>query len=149
MDPKMDSGYLGPGENHAQALEDDYDITRELAPDEVVGIMDKLLCHEMAWHMGHPLSQTLFTSIYLDKLLWPVPNTIEEIQFDRGNPADGRLPLVNLVLRAYCLALVKACDFVHARVVSEHYYEVCTLSLVISVACSLEPAGGGFCYPIV
>lgn len=47
MDPKMDSGYLGPGENHAQALEDDYDIMRELAPEEVVGIMDKLLCHEV------------------------------------------------------------------------------------------------------
>lgn len=43
----MDSGYLGPGENHAQALEDDYDVTRELAPEEVVGIMDELLCHEV------------------------------------------------------------------------------------------------------
>lgn len=47
MDAKMDSGYLGPGENHAQALEDDYDVTRQLAPEEVVGIMDELLCHEV------------------------------------------------------------------------------------------------------
>ena len=44
----MDSGFLGPDENHAQALEDDYDITRELAPEEVVGIMDGLLCHEVS-----------------------------------------------------------------------------------------------------
>lgn len=43
----MDSGYLGPGENHAQALEDDYDVMRELAPEEVMGIMDELLCHEV------------------------------------------------------------------------------------------------------
>ena len=43
----MDSGYLGPGENHAQALEDDYDVMRGLAPEEVVGIMDELLCHEV------------------------------------------------------------------------------------------------------
>lgn len=43
----MDSGYLGPGENHAQALEDDFDLMRELAPEEVLGIMDELLCHEV------------------------------------------------------------------------------------------------------
>lgn len=47
MDAKMDSGYLGPGENYAQALEDDYDVTRELAPEEVIGVMDELLCHEV------------------------------------------------------------------------------------------------------
>lgn len=44
----MDSGYLGPGEDHAEALEDAYDTMRELAPEEVVGIMDELLCHEVS-----------------------------------------------------------------------------------------------------
>lgn len=80
----------------------------------------------MAWHMGHPLSQTLFTSLYLDRLLWPVPNTLDEARFTRGS-ADGRNEepaLVNLVLRAYCMALVKCCDYVHARVAAEYYYEV-------------------------
>lgn len=43
MDAKMDSGYLAPGET----LEDDYDVLRELLPEEVVGIMDQLLCHEV------------------------------------------------------------------------------------------------------
>lgn len=85
----------------------------------------------MAWHMGHPLSQTLFTSIYLNKLLWPVPKTIEEARFNRdyrltadkdGNKDESEM--LNLVLRAYCLALIKACDFVHARVTSEYFYEV-------------------------
>ena len=47
MDSKMDSGYIAPGENHAQALEDNYDVRRELAPEEVVGLMDQLLCHEV------------------------------------------------------------------------------------------------------
>ncbi|BCS02627.1 N-alpha-acetyltransferase 35, NatC auxiliary subunit [Aspergillus luchuensis] len=125
MDSKMDSGYLGPGENHAQALDDDYDVTRELSPEEVLGIMDGLLCHEMAWHMGHPLSQTLFTSLYLDKLLWPVPKSLDEATFSRGRAAshDKEAPLVHLVLRAYCLALLKCCDFVHARVATEYYFE--------------------------
>lgn len=125
MDSKMDSGYLGPGENQAHALEDDYDIMRELAPEEVVGIMDELLCHEMAWHMGHPLSQTLFTSLYLDKLLWPVPKTFEDARFAREKLGDKKedSKLLHLVLRAYCLALVKCCDFVHSRVSAEFYYE--------------------------
>ena len=47
MDSKMDSGYIGPGENQAQALEDDYDVTQELTPEEVLSIMDELLCHEV------------------------------------------------------------------------------------------------------
>lgn len=47
MDSKMDSGYLGPGESHAQALEYDYDVARALSPAEVVGIMDQLLCLEV------------------------------------------------------------------------------------------------------
>ncbi|EAW06427.1 N-alpha-acetyltransferase 35, NatC auxiliary subunit [Aspergillus clavatus NRRL 1] len=125
MDSRMDSGFLGPGENHAQALEDDYDITQELAPEQIVGIMDELLCHEMAWHMGHPLSQTLFTSLYLDKLLWPVPKTLEDARFNRGKPGSSQegSDLLHLVLRAYCLALAKCCDFVHSRVANEFYYE--------------------------
>ncbi|EHA25269.1 hypothetical protein ASPNIDRAFT_211551 [Aspergillus niger ATCC 1015] len=125
MDSKMDSGYLGPGENHAQALDDDYDVTRELGPEEVLGIMDGLLCHEMAWHMGHPLSQTLFTSLYLDKLLWPVPKSLDDATFFRGRSTSNDKPasIVHLVLRAYCLALLKCCDFVHARVATEYYFE--------------------------
>ena len=43
MDPKMDSGCLAPGET----LEDNYDVLRELLPEEVVGIMDQLLCAEV------------------------------------------------------------------------------------------------------
>lgn len=43
----MDSGYIAPGENHAQAREDDYDVRRDLTLEEVVGLMDQLLCHEV------------------------------------------------------------------------------------------------------
>lgn len=44
MDPKMDSGCLGPGES----LDEDYDVTRPLLPKEVLGIIDQLLCHEVS-----------------------------------------------------------------------------------------------------
>lgn len=43
MDPKMDSGYLAPGET----LDDDYDVLRHLEPEEVIGIMDQLICFEV------------------------------------------------------------------------------------------------------
>jgi hypothetical protein len=80
----------------------------------------------MAWHMGHPLSQTLFTSLYLDKLLWPVPRILEDTHFGRGRVSGEETgsELVHIVLRAYCLGLVKCCDFVHTRVTAEFFYEV-------------------------
>ncbi len=43
MDPKMDSGYLEPGET----LEDQYDVFRHLLPEEVIGVMDQMLCYEV------------------------------------------------------------------------------------------------------
>lgn len=47
----MDSGYLDPSETEgktiAEALEDDYDVHKVLLPEEVLGIMDQLLCHEV------------------------------------------------------------------------------------------------------
>ena len=138
----MDSGHLRPGET----LDDDYDVLRVLLPGEVIGIMDQLICFEvgpcsfgvsfasdlsdadfrprqMAWHMGHPLSQSVFSSFYIDKLLWPEPKTLEEVRFDReGKSGDGN-PIVHLVLRAYCVALIKACGFVYHTICSQHFHE--------------------------
>lgn len=121
MDPKMDSGFLGPGET----LEDDYDTANSLLPEEIIGIMDQLLCYEMAWHTGYPLSQTLFTSVYIDKLLWPEPKTLEQSQFfPNGESAHGPSTQALLqVLRAYCLALIKGCDYVIAKITSRDYFE--------------------------
>lgn len=46
----MDSGYLAPGET----LEDDYDVLKPLLPEEVIGIMDQMLCLEVSYsqHAG-------------------------------------------------------------------------------------------------
>lgn len=43
MDPKMDSACSDPHEEAAEL----YDVRRELLPEEVLGIMDQLLCHEV------------------------------------------------------------------------------------------------------
>ena len=74
--------------------------------------------------MGHPLSQSLFTSVYIDRLLWPDPKTLEQARFERDKMPGSGNQLLHLVLRAYCLGLVKTCDFVRRRIMSERYYEV-------------------------
>ncbi|APA05992.1 hypothetical protein sscle_01g007620 [Sclerotinia sclerotiorum 1980 UF-70] len=119
MDPKMDSGYLAPGET----MEDDYDFTQTLLPEEVLGIVDQLLCHEMAWHMGHPLAQTIFTSLYIDRILYPSPLSLDETFFDKSKSCSEDEHLMLQVLRAYCLGLIKTCWYVNNRVRSEHFYE--------------------------
>ena len=78
----------------------------------------------MAWHLGYPLAQTLFTSVYIDTMLRSPPMTIRDADFlkDRA-PYAPRDPMLG-ALRAYCLGLVKACYFVNERVKYEHSYEV-------------------------
>ncbi|KAK9426336.1 putative Amino-acid N-acetyltransferase subunit Mak10 [Seiridium unicorne] len=124
MDPKMDSGCLAEGES----LDEEYDVMKSLLPQEVLGIIDQLLCLEMAWHLGYPLSQTLFTSVYLEAIMQPTPTSLAEADFER-NPkektpgsSEGKSPFL-FVLRAYCVALLKNCYFVNELVKDELYYE--------------------------
>ncbi|RSL98489.1 hypothetical protein CEP52_010296 [Fusarium oligoseptatum] len=120
MDPKMDSGCV----KSADDLEELYDVSRPLLPEEVLGVIDQLLCHEMAWHLGYPLSQTLFTSVYAEALLMPTPISVGEARFVRNAPSDSSSRSNMLeILRAYCLGLLKACGYVNERIRSEHYYE--------------------------
>lgn len=44
MDPKMDSGCIQVGEE----LEVLYDVSRSLQPEQVLGIIDQLICHEVS-----------------------------------------------------------------------------------------------------
>jgi hypothetical protein len=77
----------------------------------------------MAWHMGHPLSQSLFCSFYIDKLLSPEPKTREDACFDRPGKISDENPMVHVVLRAYCIALIKTCGFVYHAICAQHFYE--------------------------
>ena len=78
----------------------------------------------MAWHQGYPLSQTVLSSVYIDKLLWPDPKSLQDANFDRRSQVQpGSNQLVHIVLRAYCLGVVKCCDHVLRKITSGHYYE--------------------------
>lgn len=78
----------------------------------------------MAWHLGYPLSQTLFTSVYLEGLMMPAPETISDAYFTRNSDDLSHNDPMLLILRAYCLGLLKACWYVNERIKFEHYYEV-------------------------
>lgn len=84
----------------------------------------QLTLTKVAWHLGYPLSQTLFTSVYLEAIMMPQPLVIQEAHFTR-NAEDfvHKDPMLS-VLRAYCLGLLKACWYVNERIKFEHYYEV-------------------------
>lgn len=43
MDPQMDSGYLAPGES----LYNDYDVLKPPSMQEMVGIIDQMICYEV------------------------------------------------------------------------------------------------------
>jgi N-alpha-acetyltransferase 35, NatC auxiliary subunit len=74
--------------------------------------------------MGHPLSQTIFTSLYIDKLLNSKKPKLEDIRFGILTDASYDEPLNLRVLRAYCLGLIMTCSHINNRVKSEHFYEV-------------------------
>ena len=91
----------------------------------------------MAWQMGNPLSQTLFISFYFDRMLWPEPKTLDQARFDRDNHAASGNEMVHVVLRAYCLGVVKSCDLVHRTISSELYYEVSRSTETPTIAAGL------------
>ena len=80
---------------------------------------------QMAWHLGYPLSQTLFTSVYVEKILMPPPHTIQDANFIRSADPTSPIPATLVILRAYCLGMLKACGHVNDRIKNEVYYEVC------------------------
>lgn len=86
----------------------------------------------MAWHMGHPLSQTIFTSLYIEHILEPRPKNIEITRFDGLGGSYKEESMVHRTLRAYCLGLLKTCGHVNNRVKAEHYYEVSSFGVLCS-----------------
>ena len=84
----------------------------------------------MAWHLGYPLSQTLFTSVHLETLMQPTPVCLDEANFDRDSDEWRRQSPFLFVLRAYGIALLKGCYYVNELVKDELYYEVCSLQTI-------------------
>ena len=78
----------------------------------------------MAWHRGFSLPQTLFASYYIDRLIGSAPDSLEEATFHANGKKQIGNELLHVVLRAYCLALIKCCDLVYQQIISAPYKEV-------------------------
>ena len=117
----MDSGYVPPGDT----FEPDFDPCSELDAAEVIWIIDQLLCLEITWHQGYPLSQTVYTSLHVDRLMSPV--NMRPYTFFFGQDTDDLYSpkelLVHEVLRAYCIAMIKSCELTLDTIKSQTYYE--------------------------
>lgn len=121
MDPKMDSGYVPPGDT----FDADFDVCRGLEAIEIIWIIDELLCLEIAWHDGYPLSQTVFTSLHIDRLLSPDNRKPYTFLYGEvpGVELSDEQQLVHTVLRAYCLGLIKCIQLPLHIVQSQNFYE--------------------------
>ena len=130
MDPKMDSGYIEEGDS----FESDFDPAAGLDLEEVLWIMDELLCMEMAFHQGYPLSQNVFTSSHIFRLIDPETTWPYYLDFNDGqekgdvevdsDESSIRQGLVHVVLEAYCVGLIKCVQMALGAIQSQTYYEV-------------------------
>lgn len=121
MDPKMDSGFVHEGDS----FDADFDVERNLEPGEVLWVMDQLLCLEIEWLEGYPLSQTVFTSLHVARLLEP-SNRKAQFREDGDRQSGGENldeMLTRRVLRAYCVAMIKCMEMCMQAIQGQTYYE--------------------------
>lgn len=117
----MDSGVVLPGES----IEPDFDPCAGLDASEALWIMDEILCLEIAWLEGYPLSQTVYTSLHIDRLLAPDNAYPYTLDLGRATPSDldARRQLTHKLLLPYCVATVKCCSMVLQIVQVQNYFE--------------------------
>ncbi|KAK8094380.1 hypothetical protein PG997_001065 [Apiospora hydei] len=125
MDPKMDSGCLEEGES----LDEEYDTARDLLPEEVLGIIDQLLCLELTSSHQDGLAPRLpFVADHFDQRLCggasegsQRASELDDIL--RDSASQAKQPKFLFVLRAYCAGMLRGCHCVNEVVKDELYYE--------------------------
>ncbi|SMQ54800.1 unnamed protein product [Zymoseptoria tritici ST99CH_1A5] len=123
MDSKMDSGYIPAGDT----FEATFDVCSPLDAAEVLWIMDEIFRLELIFHDGYPLSQNLFTSLHIFRLLEPDNRYPYNFRYDVAAPGvandSTNDDLVHVVLRAYCIAVIKCCELTLNMIQSQTFYE--------------------------
>lgn len=116
----MDSGVVPPGE----PVDPQFDPTAPLSAPQALWIIDQLWCLEMAWLEGYPLSQTVFTSLHLDRLLSPDNRYPYTLHYgERADLSTDGTCLTHVVVKAYCAALAKCCAQVLITVQGQNFYD--------------------------
>lgn len=120
MDSKMDSGFIPEGDS----FDADFDVSASLGAVQVLWVMDQLMCLEIEWLEGYPLSQTVFTCLFVDRLLDPGNEGTNFREGDDGGSMDGVDDvLTHRILKAYCVAVIKCVDTSMQAVQAQTYYE--------------------------
>ena len=113
----MDTGYLEPGET----IDNGFSAGQNLLPEEVLWIMDELICREAAWNRGRTLAQTLFTSVHIDHLLSRSWSSKKTPSFPPSDKVAS--DWTHLVLRAYCIGVIISSDITIELITAQTYYE--------------------------
>ena len=118
----MDSGYIPPGDT----FEDEVDFSQPLKAKHALWIMDQLMCLEIAWLDGYPLSQTVFTSLHIDRLLNSKYHDQSPAAFKSkilSQEYQSELGLVRRALLIYCIGAVQCCHLALKLIQSQNFYE--------------------------
>lgn len=113
----MDSGCIPEGD----PFEPEFDVCGEIDAAQVLWIMDELLQLEMSLHEGYPLSQNLFTSLHIFRLISPDNDFPYHFYYDTYRDVEDHL--VHTVLRAYCIGVVKCCQLSLQLIQDHTFYE--------------------------
>ncbi|KAM3423857.1 hypothetical protein BST61_g1254 [Cercospora zeina] len=116
MDPKMDSGFVEP----TDTFEPEWKVVDEgkISGEQALWIMDELLRLEMLFHEGYPLSQNVFTSLHIFRLVDP-SNTYPY----NLTSATAKTSLTQRILRTYCLGVIKSCQLALECIQAQTYFE--------------------------
>lgn len=117
MDPKMDNGVI----DDLDVGRDPYDCSKSLEPREVLEIMDQLFAMEMTWHSGSSLSQTLYTCVYLQKVI-DKTEAVAKFSSD-ATGSDFSRRLLDDVLYPYMISTVKCSEILREEYLTGYLYE--------------------------
>ncbi|KAF9915912.1 hypothetical protein FBU30_001645, partial [Linnemannia zychae] len=119
MDPKMDTGMVMDDIVNRPI----YDVNRRVTPEEFIWIFDNILVGQMTWLSGHALSQTLFTSCYILRLLEIEQDDIDSLGSRNGDVSAPPRGFLVEVLNSCVLAIAKSCALIWSEMRKGQVYE--------------------------
>ncbi|KXN91924.1 N-alpha-acetyltransferase, 35 NatC auxiliary subunit [Leucoagaricus sp. SymC.cos] len=103
-EPRLDSGYIPPGEARPK-----FNPLAPLLPEELCWIIDRSFSYEMEWHKGNFMSHTVLTLLYIHHLDSIDPDLVQ-IPFLTHDDPHRPPEIITIVLRAAVAGLLKCCD---------------------------------------